>query len=576
MDWRTWWLAVLVGLAVCHDVWGAGLTVSVEGPSGRALDNVRAYLAEPPEVGSEREARAYARRAVEVARRALQAVGYYDATVDTRVEAVDDGWRLVATVAPGEPVRLRNVGVRLQGAGRDDRVFQRVVDGLPLTSGEVLDHGAYETAKSRLRSTALNRGYFDAAFERSRIAVNTAERWADVTLVFATGPRYRLGRVDFRGEVPFDDDLLQRLVPYEEGTAYRTDHIADLNRNLIDSGYFGDVEVMTERDKALPGEAVPVRVKVSARDPNTVGFGAGFSTDEGARVRVNWERHWVNAAGHTAGADLRISQVRQNVTGEYVIPLRDPLDDRLQFQTGLQNEDFEDTRSTRYTLAVRRQQHFDSGWERVQSLRLLYEDFTQGAQENETLLLMPGISFSRTRSRGGVDPYWGDRQSFSLEVAEEHLLSDINMARLLVGTKLLRTYLDRHQVSLRMDAGAIATNDFEAVPSSLRFFAGGDSSVRGFGYQTLAPEDDDGDLIGGRYLLTGSAEYGYRFAPSWRAAAFIDAGNAFDDVDTDMKVGTGVGIRWISPVGPVRVDFAWGVSEPDPPFRLHISLGPPL
>ncbi|MDZ7810112.1 MAG: POTRA domain-containing protein [Arhodomonas sp.] len=389
----------------------------VEGPDGRALSNVRAYVGEGAEVGSEREARGYARRAVENARRALQAVGYYEAEIETEVSAAgEEAWQVLLRIEPGEPVRLREVDVRVEGEAAGTSLFQRLVEGVSLASGNILDHGAYEGAKSRLRNAALAYGYFDHRFTESRIAVNTDEHWADITLVFDSGPRYTLGEVGSAGRSPSMTGCCGRLVPFKAGTPYRAEHIAALNRNLLDSGYFGDVQVLTEREGVEPGGAIPVDVEAAARDPNTLGFGVGFSTDEGPRARVSWQRHWLNAAGHTAEADLRIAQVRQNVSGSYGIPLRDPINERLQFQAGFQREDVEDTNSTRYTVAARRQQHFNSGWERVQSLRLLHESFTQGTQDDTTTLVLPGLSFSRTRSRGGVDPHWGDRrESYSLE-----------------------------------------------------------------------------------------------------------------------------------------------------------------
>ncbi|HKJ95470.1 MAG TPA: autotransporter assembly complex family protein, partial [Gammaproteobacteria bacterium] len=446
---------------------------------------------------------------------------------------------------------------------------------LPLKSGDVLNHGDYETAKNALRNEALARGYFDYSFSAHRIEVNTDEHWADVDLVLASGPRYRLGPVRF-SKTPFDDDLLQRLVPYKAGAPYSADTVASLNGRLNNSGYFRDVRVRTLRDQASD-HTIPVQVDATARQPNTVATGLGFSTDEGPRVRLSWDKHWVNSRGHQIFSDIQVSRVQRNITSRYVIPLRDPINDRLQFQAGLQSEDIQDTRSRKLTVGVQRQQEFPSGWTRTQSLQLLREDYTQADESDQATLLMPGLSFSRTRARGGLDPYWGDRQSYGVDIADDHLLSTVSMARATLSNKWLRTFGERNRVSIRLDAGAIETSDFSGVPSSLRFFAGGDQSVRGYAYQSLAPEDADGKLVGGRYLLTGSIQYGYRFLPNWRAAVFTDAGNAFNSFTVpDYKVGSGFGLHWLSPVGPVRVDFAWAVSEPGTPFRLHISLGSPL
>jgi translocation and assembly module TamA len=135
---------------------------------------------------------------------------------------------------------------------------------------------------------------------------------------------------------------------------------------------------------------------------------------------------------------------------------------------------------------------------------------------------------------------------------------------------------DQHQVIGRLDVGSILTSMFSKVPYNLRFFAGGDQSIRGYDYKSLSAQED-GYLIGGQQLAVGSLEYSYRFKPKWRGAVFVDAGNAFDQHFNDpIKVGAGVGVRWASPIGPIRLDVAAGISEASVPIRLHFFIGPPL
>jgi translocation and assembly module TamA len=174
----------------------------------------------------------------------------------------------------------------------------------------------------------------------------------------------------------------------------------------------------------------------------------------------------------------------------------------------------------------------------------------------------------------GPIPDRGDRLFALAETAHPDLFSDIRLSRILLQAKRLDSW-GPHQLLGRIEAGALDTEDFDRTPPSLRFFAGGDQSVRGFAYQSLAPRNDDNELVGGRYLLTASLEYSYRFAPRWRAATFFDIGNASADrrFSDGFAQGAGVGLRWLSPLAPIRLDFAWGVSESDPPFRVHFSMG---
>jgi len=103
----------------------------------------------------------------------------------------------------------------------------------------------------------------------------------------------------------------------------------------------------------------------------------------------------------------------------------------------------------------------------------------------------------------------------------------------------------------------------------------GDQSVRGYGFRTLSPRNEEGDGVGGRFLVAGSAEYQYPLSENWRLATFVDEGNAFDDMGDPLKTGVGLGIRWISPVGPIRLDIARALDSPEN-FRLHFSMGPEL
>lgn len=154
--------------------------------------------------------------------------------------------------------------------------------------------------------------------------------------------------------------------------------------------------------------------------------------------------------------------------------------------------------------------------------------------------------------------------------------SDTN---LLYGTVLLKgltTVWDDHRLLGRIQFGGSATNGYKSIPPSLRFFAGGDQSVRGYDYQSLSPKNSQGDRIGGRYMMAGSVEYQYSVAEKWRIATFIDQGNSFDKLELpSLKTGVGVGVRWVSPVGPIRVDLAHAMND-DGGIRLHFSMGPEL
>lgn len=162
---------------------------------------------------------------------------------------------------------------------------------------------------------------------------------------------------------------------------------------------------------------------------------------------------------------------------------------------------------------------------------------------------MPGVGYSVLRSDSPLDPSQGYRLQWDVRAAKQDFIADADVLHVSALSRALYTFAHKHRLLGRAQVGAIATNTYERIPPSLRFFAGGDQSVRGYDYQTLSPRDRQGNREGGRYMFAGSVEYQYSFADSWRVATFVDTGNALDSLTDSMKTG------WVSVcVGSLR----WG------------------
>jgi len=570
----------LVFWAAGFAAWGQSeLLVKVKPANKELKANVEGYIGNLGDRDEEALLR-FSRGAQEQARKAAQALGYYQAQVDTEVKPpakADQSPQLIIKIDPGEPVRLRNVTVRIEGPASEMKAF-RVPDSRALRPGEQLNHGLYEDAKRLIQNQASRYGFFSGHFTRQRLAVDPQAGVADIELVYQSGPRYRLGAVTFSGDTPLDEDLLQRMVSFKPGTPYDSELIAGLNNDLQSSGYFEGVRVDATPTAAV-GEDIPVDVRLETRKPRTMGLGLGFSTDVGPRGKANWTRHWVNPQGHSYGWETELSAPRQNVGLWYDVPLDPPLTDKLRFAGGYQNEEIAGTDTLSKLLTVGPEWHskLPSGWQRVISLKYQREEYRLGDDSGLSKLLMPGVSFSYLRSDNRIDPHNGYRLQFDTQVAKEGLMSDTNLLHGNVLLKGLTTLGHNHRFLGRVQFGGSATNGYKNnIPPSLRFFAGGDQSVRGYDYQTLSPKNSDGDRIGGRYLVAGSVEYQYSLAEKWRVATFIDQGNAFNTLELpSLKTGVGIGVRWVSPVGPLRLDLAKALDD-DGGIRLHFSMGPEL
>ncbi|WP_047287918.1 MULTISPECIES: autotransporter assembly complex family protein [Pseudomonas] len=550
------------------------LDVRVKPANDELKANVEGYIGSVGDRDEEALLR-FSRGAEEQAKKAAQALGYYQPHIQSEVRGGDKP-RLTLRIDPGEPVHLRNVTVRVEGPAASLKSF-RLPDSDQLKPGAVLNHGHYEDAKRLIQNQASRYGFFSGRFTQQKLSVDPQAGVADIDLVYDSGPRYALGKVSFSGDSLFDEDLLRRMVPFKAGAPYDSELIAELNQALQSSGYFEGVRV-DAAPTAAEHEVIPVVVQLETRKPRTMGLGLGYSTDVGPRVKANWTRHWVNPQGHSYGWEAEVSAPRQNVGLWYDIPLDPPLTDKLRFAGGYQNEEIAgtDTLSKLLTIGPEWHSKLPSGWQRVLSLKYQREEYRLGDDSGLSNLLMPGLTYSYLRSDNRIDPHNGYRIQFDTKLAKEGVGSDTN---LLYGTVLLKgltTVWDNHRFLGRVQFGGSATNGYKSIPPSLRFFAGGDQSVRGYDYQTLSPENSEGDRIGGRYMVAGSVEYQYSIAEKWRIATFVDQGNSFNKLELpNLKTGVGVGVRWVSPVGPIRVDLAHAMND-DGGIRLHFSMGPEL
>uniref|UniRef100_UPI003570EABA autotransporter assembly complex protein TamA n=1 Tax=Metapseudomonas otitidis TaxID=319939 RepID=UPI003570EABA len=477
----------------------ASLEVKVSPANAGLKANIEAFIGSLGD-RDETALRRFRRAAEEQARQAAQALGYYQAEIDSQVRPGKDPV-LQLDVQPGEPVRLRQVTVRVEGEAAGLKAF-KVPKSKALAPGEPLNHGLYEDAKKLIQSQALRYGFFDGRFRSQRLDIDPRAGVADIELIYDSGPRYALGRVAFDGDTPFDPDLLARLVPFPPNTPYDADQVAKLSQNLQASGYFEEVRVDAQPEPGA-GRLIPVKVRLGAVKPRTLGLGVGFSTDVGPRARANWTRHWINPQGHRLGAESEISTARQSVGTWYEIPLDPPLTDSLRFTSGFQREQLTDVESRRFTLGSQWQSKLPDDWQRVVSLRWEQEiyDFGDGSPNGRSSFLIPGIGYSVTRSDNRLDPNQGYHLQLDVRAAKEGVLSDADMTYASAMAKGLYTLPGGHRLLGRVQAGGIATTDYGAIPPSLRFFAGGDQSVRGYDYQTLSPEDRQGNKVGGRYMV---------------------------------------------------------------------------
>jgi translocation and assembly module TamA len=579
---RTLFLLSLL-LFVWFEVHGA--QVDIKGVDNTAvLKNIRAHVESIDIPTASYQFRQYQESLQLKVLAATQVFGYYHTTTVVNSPNVADNsgiknksWSLYVELGP--ITLIRQLSIKIEGQGTQDEEIKTLLSAVKLKQGKALEHSVYENLKNEVRSLALSRGYFDFEFEQSNIKVFESLNVADITIKMKSGVRYTFADLRF-GNDARSQQLIKSITPFKAGDLYQASQLGLLTQRLKQTQYFRHVVVRPLVAEAIDA-AVPIQVILTHKPRDNFDVGIGVSSDIGPRFTGKWKRPWVNESGHSIGAEVFVSSPQQYVSLDYKVPLEDAIQNYLSYQAGYQAQNENDTSSHKWSISASRHWTVEnSDWQRSAFIRLEQETFIQGLEpEQTTRLLTPGLTLSRLRSKGGLDISWGDKQTITTEFASKSLLSDINMFRVTASTKWVRSY-NQHRFFWRAELGGIVTNDFDQVPSSLRFFTGGDQSVRGFDYKTLSPFELDSDgepeLTGGQYLAVASFEYSYPVAENWRAAAFVDAGNATEELFKDPALGVGFGAIWFSPIGPVRLYLAKGKSDFGSTRYFHISMGPSL
>ena len=510
------------------------------------------------------------------ARRALQALGFYQPRLTQDYQAADEDhcFRLKLTVDPGPPTLVEALDIELRGDAKNDPAFQRVIKESPLREGKRLRHDQYENLKRNLQQLLINRGYAEGVLSRHRLEVDRDRHRARVVLHVDSGPRYRFGNVSLAGDAQLNDTLLRAYLNFQSGEPFSNERLLATQQAYLGAGYFSAVRVERgEPDREQ--HTIDVTVHFSPRNRWALLAGAGVSTDTGPRVRLGVQNRRVNAAGHTARAEAELSGVRQGVGAGYTIPLSDPLNEKLELRTSYVNEDTDTSESEKLSVGADYILKLESGWVATPSLEYLRETYNVAGQVDQAELVIPGFQLSRVKSDDPVYPRFGWRLGGKVRGAHKALSSSATFTQYDLWGKLILPVFKGRFIT-RGEFGFTDVTNVTELPASLRFFAGGDASVRGFAYESLGPENADGDVIGGRHLLVGSVEYDYPITERWSMAVFSDAGNAFNDFDDyEIRRSAGFGMRWRSPLGPIRVDLARGVQE-HRDWRLHLSMGPDL
>jgi len=505
---------------------------------------------------------------------ALHPFGYYKSTVKKElVKSSPNNWIATYDINSGPQLIVEYFKFHASSEINNDLEFHNILNEPPFYRGSTFNHITYEDFKAKLSKLASERGYFDAHFIEHKVEIDLRTNTCRINLNFDGGTRYQFGVVSLQQSV-LDEAFLKRYIPFVKGTPYTLNQMIDLQQALSDTDYFQSVEVSHEQLN-IDSNELPVTVKLTARKPHRFSIGAGYGSDTGARAKFGWQMPRVNTSGHRFNSEANISQLGFNIATYYHVPVFNPRTDQIIYNAGIVHESTDSNESTIRNIGISLN-HNRADWRESISLNYQQEDYIVADINDETSLLIPSINWSRTWGSNFIYSVDGLRFDITLRGANKDLLSDTDFTQIQSGIKAISSINQHNRLIIRGRLGSTWTDEFDQLPSSVRFFAGGAQSVRGYAYQSLGPLDENNNVIGGKLLMLGSLEYEHSFSGPWGGAVFYDGGNAINNFDEKLERGAGFGLRWKSPVGPVRIDFANAVSKEGKPWRIHINIGPDL
>jgi translocation and assembly module TamA len=566
-------------LLLCAGVASAGpsLEVTVEGVKGRLLDNVLARLrikvySEDSDL-TEAEILRLHQLSEQDIKSALAPYGFYSPEITATLAQDEDLWSAHYLIEVGRPVVIESVSVSIVGEGAEF-ADQFEVETPAMKKGDTLNQRLYEEEKRRILRKAISLGFLDASYRLHEIRIDRLAYQADIELELDTGPRYYFGEIRVDQDI-ITDDLFSRFIEFDDDDYFSARRLQELQRDLYRSDYFGSVVIEGDIEAAADLR-VPVDITVEPlKAYNRFSFGLGYSTDIRAYAKFEWLNRLLNKWGHSLFSSVQYGELERFVVLNYTIPVVDPRYNAMTATGMWQKKSWEDTDTELYPTGLLYEYSTPEHYYGV-SLGYLNENYRVGETTGESQLLMPGLRWTWALADDIVTTRHGLRALIEVTGAHEDVISDASFAKLKGEGKAIITPFENYRIIGRGSIGTILVDSIDSLPPSIRFYAGGQKSVRGYKYRTLGPTDSTGAVIGGKLLLTGGIEGEKQFSENWRGVLFYDAGNAMNDINVDLAHGVGAGIGVVLPFGQARLEFAYPLNDEGEAQYVYLSVGADL
>lgn len=611
-------------MVISNTLYAAKVEITIEGLNEELLKNVKAYLTLERQKNhprlTELQIRRFHHQATEEIKQALQPLGYYHPQIQSQLKIPQheqQSFQAFYKINAGEPVLVRQIKLEITGDASQDEVFETFKKEFPIKINQILNHATYDKAKQNLQDLAKERGYFDAQFIEKSLEIDDEQNIASIRLHLDSGKRYQFGEVSFQQDA-FDHQFLQTYLNFNKGDFYLLEKIVELRRHLADSGYFSEIDIQTGKPPQNSYQ-LPILIKLEPRRQNRYKFRIGYGTDTGIRIAADWERRYLNNKGHRLETGIIGAQNNHQYGAKaaYIIPnnirQQNYWETTLNYQTKNISGDLltkqlaidlgfplNYTATNRRSFSLKLSKHhrrelFDFTLQETLSIEycdeqlnllktlndssrnLVHPDFNQLTSHYR--LIIPALRWNWLETDNKVYSKHARQLQVGIQGSTEMLGSNTSFAQLQLNGKFIEGLNNNGrllaQVAMGFTKAKVAVNlkdiKLYKLPESLHFKTGGDYSVRGYEFEQLRGTSG----LGAAYLFYSSIEYEHLIVDKWSIATFVDSGNVFEDISKmKLKNSAGFGVRWQSPVGPVKIDIAWALQEPYKPYRIHFNIGP--
>ena len=499
-------------------------------------------------------------------------MGFFQAHVSTEIDEDATPPKVLLNVELGQPTRVAAVEINVTGPAGDAAESAAQVASVrerwSLPTGSVFSQTGWDRAKAAALRALSSERYAAAKIVHSLADIDPDSHSARLAITIDSGPAFNFGELSVTGLSRYPESLVRNLVSFKPGDSFSQNRLDQFVRRLNGTGYFASVHARID-DDPTQATAAPVRVSIIEAPSKTITFGVGYSTDTLYRATLSYGNTDIDDAGLQFRTDLRFEGLVQSASVQFKPPPHTP--------------DYSDiwaAKVERTDISGLVTQEISGGWSRRTTDEhdqtgytvqyYVSEQRPSGAPSSEAHALFAAYDRSWRNVDDLMSPTKGWMLNLQIGGGPPGVSSEGYARGLLQGLAFI-PFDPKTDLSLRAEGGAVLAHTSQGIPNALLFRTGGDTTVRGYEFESLGPREGNA-TVGGRYYALTSAEVTRWIGANWGVAAFVDAGNAADSVrDLHLALGYGIGARIRTPIGPFRFDVAYGEQAHE--VRIHLSVG---